>query len=137
MKVLVGIWSYNAPAIADVVKELGKRKDYTIVVFDAEPIAIQQMSAGLIDAMVVQNPYQMGYQGVRLMKALYEKDQKTVDKMLPHHGQPEGDLYDTGLKIVVPNGQSPLAHWKFAAKTEFLTLDAFKQWLARYSLEGS
>ncbi len=87
--------------------------------------------------MVVQNPYEMGYQSVRLMKALHESDRKTVHEMLPHHGQPDGDLYDTGLKIVVPNGQSPLTRELFGAKTEFLTLDAFKQWLARYSLEGS
>lgn len=137
LNVLVGIWSYNAPAIADVVKELGRRQDYTVVVFDAEPIAIQQMGAGLIDAMVVQNPYQMGYQAVRLMKALHESDQKIVHEMLPHHGQPEGDLYDTGLKIVVPNGDSPLRAKMFGPKTEFLTLDTFKQWLGRYSLEGS
>jgi ribose transport system substrate-binding protein len=137
LKTLVGIWSYNAPAIADVIKELGRREDYTIVVFDAEPIAIQQIAGGYIDAMVVQNPYQMGYQGVRLMKALYEKDQKTIHEMLPHQGQPEGDLYDTGLKIVVPDGHSRLKRRMFGSKTEFLTLDAFKQWLARYSLEGS
>ncbi len=137
LKVLVGIWSYNAPAIADVVKELGRKTDFTVVVFDAEPIAIQQIAAGLIDAMVVQNPYQMGYQGVRLMKALYEKDQKTVTQMLPNHGKPEGDLYDTGLKIVVPDGHSPLAPKMFGAKTEFLKLDEFKKWLTRYSLEGS
>ncbi len=137
LKTLVGIWSYNAPAIADVVKELGVRQDYTIVVFDAEPIAIQQIVEGQIDAMVVQNPYQMGYQSVRLMKALNEKDQSTIDKMLPHIGQPGGDVYDTGLKIVVPNNKSPLKRESFGAKTEFLTLDTFKQWLARYSLEGS
>ena len=87
--------------------------------------------------MVVQNPYQMGYQAVRLIKALHENDQKTIDEMLPHHGQPDGDLYDTGLKIVVPDGNSPLTRQMFGPKTEFLTLDAFKQWLGRYSLEGS
>jgi len=134
---LVGIWSYNAPAITDVVKELGVRKDYTIVVFDAEPIAIQQIAAGNIDAMVVQNPYEMGYQGVRLMKALYENDQKTVAAMLPHHGQPDGDLYDTGLKIVVPDDKSPLSPSLFGSKTEFLTLDKFKTWLEKYRLQGS
>jgi ribose transport system substrate-binding protein len=134
---LVGIWSYNAPAITDVVKELGVRKDYSIVVFDAEPIAIQEIANSNIDAMVVQNPYQMGYQGVRLMKALYENEQKTVKDMLPHHGQPDGDLYDTGLKIVVPNSQSPLKRELFGPKTEFLTLDVFKAWLAKYRLEGS
>jgi ribose transport system substrate-binding protein len=134
---LVGIWSYNAPAIADVVKEFGRLKDFSVVVFDADPIAIQQIADGYIDAMVVQNPYQMGYQGVRLLKALNEKDQKTIDDMLPRHGKPDGDVYDTGLKIVVPNGQSPLTRGLFNAKTEFLTLDTFKQWLARYSLQGS
>lgn len=134
---LVGIWSYNAPAITDVVKELGVRKDFTIVAFDAEPIAIQEIGAGNIDAMVVQNPYEMGYQGVRLMKALYENDQKTVKAMLPRHGQPDGDLYDTGLKVVVPNDKSPLGPSLFGSKTEFLTLDKFKAWLSKYRLEGS
>ena len=32
LNVLVGIWSYNAPAIVDVVRELDRRKDFTIVV---------------------------------------------------------------------------------------------------------
>ena len=41
LKFLVGIWSYNAPAIVDVVKETGKRKQVTIVAFDAEPLAIE------------------------------------------------------------------------------------------------
>ena len=36
-----------------------------------------------IDATVCQNPYEMGYQGVRLLKALIEKDEKTVKEMLP------------------------------------------------------
>jgi ribose transport system substrate-binding protein len=134
---LVGIWSYNAPAITDVVKELGVRKDYSVVVFDAEPIAIKEIGDGNIDAMVVQNPYQMGYQGVRLMKALYENDEKTAKEMLPHHGQPDGDLYDTGLKVVVPNSQSSLKREMFGPKTEFLTLDAFRTWLHKYGLEGS
>ncbi len=134
---LVGIWSYNAPAITDVVKEMGNRKDFTIVAFDAEPIAIQEIGKGNIDAMVVQNPYQMGYQGVHLMKALYENDQKTVRELLPHHGEKDGDLYDTGLKVVVPDGQSPLKRDLFGPKTEFLTLDIFKAWLKKYGLEGS
>src|SRR5580700_1335912 len=134
---LVGIWSYNAPAITDVVKELGVRRDYSIVVFDAEPIAIKEIENGNIDAMVVQNPYQMGYQGVRLLKALYESDKKTVQDMLPHHSQTDGDLFDTGLKVVVPNGQSPLKREMFGPKTEFVTLDAFKKWLEKYGLQGS
>jgi ribose transport system substrate-binding protein len=135
--VLVGIWSYNAPAIADVVKESGRRKDFTVVVFDAEPNAIAQMGDGLIDAMVVQNPYQMGYQAVRLMKALVQNDQATVKEMLPNQGKPDGDLIDTGLKVVVPDEGSPLKPEMFDKRTEFLKLSAFKKWLDKYNLTGS
>jgi ribose transport system substrate-binding protein len=137
LKVLVGIWSYNAPAIVDVVKEKNDRDKFTIVTFDAEPIAIDEMGKGNIDAMVVQNPYEMGYQGVRLMKALVENDEATVKKMLPDHGQKDGDIYDTGLKVVVPDGDSPLRADLFDKKTQFLKLGAFREWLAKYKLTGS
>lgn len=42
----------------------------------------------MVDVMVVQNPYQMGYQGVRLLKALVQNDEKTIKEMLPNHGSP-------------------------------------------------
>ena len=134
---LVGIWSYNAPAIVDVVKEKQVRKNYQVVVFDAEPLAIQQMGDGYIDAMVVQNPYQMGYQGVRLLKALYEKDDSTVKEILPSDGKPEGDIYDTGIKVVVPDSGSPLKADMFDKKTQFLKLSEFREWLKKYNLTGS
>ena len=137
LNTLVGIWSYNAPAIVDVVRDMKVRKDFTIVVFDAEPLAIQQTGEGMIDAMVVQNPYQMGYQGVRLMKALVQDDKKIVGEMLPNHGKPDGDLYDTGLKVVVPDDGSALKAEMFDKKTEFLRLGDFKKWLAKYKLTGS
>ncbi|HEV3003366.1 MAG TPA: substrate-binding domain-containing protein [Pirellulales bacterium] len=137
LKALVGIWSYNAPAIVHVVKELDRRKDFKIAVFDAEPVAIKDMEDGNVDVMVVQNPFQMGYQGVRLMKALIEKDDATIKEMLPNGGDAEGDLVDTGLKVVVPDGATPLAAGQFGAKTEFLKLSEFKEWLAKYGLEGS
>ena len=57
LNTLVCIWSYNAPAIIGVVEEEKKRADVTIVAFDAEPIPIKKMGEGMIDAMVVQNPY--------------------------------------------------------------------------------
>lgn len=137
LNTLVGIWSYNAPAIVDVVKEMNKREAMTIVVFDAEPLAIEQVGEGMIDAMVVQNPYQMGYQGVRLMRALATKDDSTVKEMFPNLGSPEGDLYDTGLKVVVPDENSPLTAEMFGKKTEFLKLAAFREWLKKYNLKGS
>ncbi len=137
LKLLAGIYSYNAPAIVDVVKELGKRDAMKIVAFDAEPLAVKEMSAGQIDAMIVQNPYQMGYQSVKLLKALITDDEATVKEMLPNLIEDGGDIIDTGLKVVVPNADSPIKKVGFGPKTEYLTLDEFKKWLDDYKLAGS
>jgi ribose transport system substrate-binding protein len=137
LKVLVGIWSYNAPAIVDVVRELDRRKDFTVVVFDAEPDAITAMKDSQIDAMVVQNPFDMGYQGVRLLQALVKDDKETISSMLPKHGEPGGDIYDTGLKVVVPNADSPLTADQFDKSVEFQDLSTFQKWMEKYGLTGS
>lgn len=137
LNTLVGIWSYNAPAIVDVVRELKVRDKFTIVVFDAEPLTIQYMQDGDVDAMVVQDPYAMGYQGIRMLKALYQKDEATLREMLPNYGQPGGDLYDTGLKVVVPHDRSPLKADLFTGKVQFMQLSEFQEWLTKYGLTGS
>jgi ribose transport system substrate-binding protein len=136
LKALVGIWSYNAPQIVDVVTEMKNRSSYTIVTFDAEPQAITAEGKGMIDTMVVQNPYSMGYNAVRLLKALVEDDQATVKEMLPNHGQPDGDLFDTGIKVVVPE-RSPLKKEMFSPQVEFLKLPDFRKWLDKYHLKQS
>ena len=86
--------------------------------------------------MVVQNPYDMGYQSVRLLKAMVEGDKGTVSEMFPGKGK-DADVYDTGLKIVVPDGKTPLKADLFDKKTEFLTIGEFRKWLDKYGLKGS
>jgi ribose transport system substrate-binding protein len=137
IKTLVGIWSYNAPAIVDVVREAGTRKEITIVVTDAEPIAIQEMEGGMIDAMVVQNPYAMGYDSTRLIKALLAKDEATVKEMFPKRGEPGGDIRETGLKVVIPDDSTAITKDLLAPTTELLKLSEFKEWLKKYDLKGS
>jgi ribose transport system substrate-binding protein len=139
LSLLVGIWSYNAPAIVDVVKEKNARDKFTIVTFDAEAIAIQQMQDGMIDAMVVQNPFAMGFESVRYAFAKAQGDQDTLKKMFPNMGQPGGDILDTGLKVVVPNGSplKPEMFESFGKSVEFLDLPAFQTWLKQYDLTSS
>lgn len=137
VNVLVGIWSYNAPAIVDVVKEFGVRDKVTIAVFDAEPLTIQAMQEGYVDVMVVQNPYMMGYIGIKTLKALYENDQETLKELFPNYGQPDGDIYDTGIKVVVPDEGSPLRPDMFGENVQFMKLSEFKQWLDEHGLTGS
>ncbi|MEX0938632.1 MAG: substrate-binding domain-containing protein [Pirellulales bacterium] len=134
---LVGIYSFNAPAIVDVVTQDNVRDDYVVACFDAEPIAVSQMGKGHIDVLVVQNPYDMGYQCVRALKALHEDSQETLDEMFPNREEEGGDIYDTGLKLVVPDESSPLNAEMFDEKTQFLTLPEFQAWLDKFGLKGS
>jgi ribose transport system substrate-binding protein len=135
---LVGIWAYNAPAIAKVVSGAGLKKDIAVVTFDAQAAAIQEMEKGNIDAMMVQNPFDMGYQTARLLKAMATGDASVEKEMVPNGGSPEGDIYTTGLRLVVPNEGSPLKGEDFDPKVvEFMKLDDFKKWLAKYNLTSS
>ena len=137
LNTLVGIWSYNAPAIVDIVRELKAREKYSVVVFDAEPSTIQAMADGDVDVMVVQDPYAMGFQGVKLLKAIVDKDDAAKKELLPNLGQDGGDLFDTGLKVVVPTDASPVTKAAFGDKVKVHPLSDFKAWLEKYGLAGS
>lgn len=135
---LIGIWSYDAPAIADVVTESGSRDKYVIATFDAAPLAIGQMQKGNIDVMVVQNPFEMGVRTVQLLKAMVDDDEAVINEMFPRAGMPDGDVHTTGLRVVVPDRSSPVKEGLFDSQVvEFLTLPDFTAWLAKYHLTGS
>jgi ribose transport system substrate-binding protein len=84
------------------------------------------MEQGLIDVMVVQNPYEMGFQGVTLLHRMIQGDQAGVDELLKG-----STVLDTGLRVVVPNAESKLES-KYRQP-----LDAFRTWLTEKGLEGS
>lgn len=135
---LVGIWAYNAPAIADVVTEAGNRDKFIIGTFDAQALAIEHMQQGNIDVMVVQNPFDMGVQTCRLMKAMVQGDDATIQEMFPNQGEPEGDIYTTGLRVVVPSADSPVKPDQFDPKVvEYMLLPDFQAWLKKYDLTSS
>ncbi|MFN9719784.1 MAG: substrate-binding domain-containing protein [Planctomycetota bacterium] len=140
LNILVGIWSYNAPAIVDIVKEKNVREKFTIVTFDAEQLAIEQMGNGMIDAMVVQNPFGMGYDSVKYVFAKLTGNQEVVKELFPRLGEEGGNIRDTGLKVVVPDEGTKLTSdmfKEFGEGVEFLKLSEFRAWLAKYNLTSS
>lgn len=131
-KLLVGIWSYNTPAIVQTVEALKLRDRVKVIGFDADPPSIKAMNEGQVDALLVQDPYQMGYLGVKALKALVEDDEKAKKEIFP-----EGDIHTTGLKVVVPSKDSAIKKELFKEDTQFLTLSEFEEWLKKYGLTGS
>ena len=135
---LVGIWAYNAPAIAEVVQERGVRDRVAVVAFDAQAAAIERMAAGQIDAMVVQNPFEMGVRTVRLLTAMHTADEATIAEMFPHRGATDGDIHTTGLRLIVPDTDARVQAADIGMEGfEYLPLSKFREWLASYGLSSS
>ncbi len=64
---LVGLWSYNGPAIVHGVQSAGKTGQMKIVCFDEEEETLAAVASGAIHATVVQQPYEFGKQAITRM----------------------------------------------------------------------
>jgi ribose transport system substrate-binding protein len=75
---LVGLWSYNGPAILNAVRDAGKTGQIKIICFDEEDETLAGVKEGAIYATVVQQPYEFGKQSVELMAKILSGDKSTV-----------------------------------------------------------
>lgn len=87
---IVGIFTACGPGAVGTARVLEQRKlagKVKLVAFDAFPAEIEALKKGTIQALVVQNPYKMGYEGVKA--AIKAKNGEKVEKRM-----------DTGVSIV-------------------------------------
>lgn len=88
---LVGLWSYNAPAILSAVSDANKLGKVPIVAFDEEADTLRGVADGHIHATVVQQPYEFGYQSVRILAALARGDKSVI---------PANGIVDVPVKVI-------------------------------------
>lgn len=75
---LVGLWSYNGPAILNAVKDANKIGQVKIICFDEEDETLAGVKEGSIFATVVQQPYEFGYQSVKIMAEILGGDKSKI-----------------------------------------------------------
>ena len=75
---LSGLWAYNTPQIYNAVKAAGKEGKVKIVGFDEDQQTLKGISEGVIEATVVQQPYEFGYQSVKELARYVEGDRSMV-----------------------------------------------------------
>jgi ribose transport system substrate-binding protein len=75
---LVGLWSYNGPAILSAVQEANKTGQVKIVAFDEEDNTLTGVKQGAIYATVVQQPFEFGYQAIKMMRQYLKGDKSSV-----------------------------------------------------------
>ena len=74
LKGLVGLWSYNTPAILQVVTEKGLQGKIAVIGFDEETPTLDGIESGVVQATVVQQPFEFGYQSIRALAKLARKE---------------------------------------------------------------
>jgi ribose transport system substrate-binding protein len=75
---MVGLWSYNGPAILSAVREAGKIDKVKIIAFDEEDETLAGVKEGAIYATVVQQPFEFGYQSMILLSKAIGGDKSWV-----------------------------------------------------------
>jgi ribose transport system substrate-binding protein len=75
---LVGLWSYNGPAILNAVIDARKVGQVKIICFDEEDPTLAGVKDGAIYATVVQQPYEFGYQSVQLIAKVIGGDSSVI-----------------------------------------------------------
>jgi len=74
----VGLWSYNGPAILSAVTDANKVGKVKIVCFDDDSHTLAGIKSGAIYGTIVQQPYQFGYQGVKILNQLAHGDKSGI-----------------------------------------------------------
>lgn len=75
---MVGLWSYNGPAIVSAVKEANKVGKVKIIAFDEEDATLAGVKEGAIYATVVQQPFEFGYQSIAMMAKILNGDRSAI-----------------------------------------------------------
>ena len=71
---LVGLWSYNTPQIVQAVRAAGKEGQIKVIGFDEDPVTLRGIADGIVEATVVQQPYEFGYQSMINMAKVLDGD---------------------------------------------------------------
>jgi len=75
---LVGLWSYNGPAILNAVRDANRIGQVPIISFDEEDETLTGVKAGAIAGTVVQQPFEFGYQAMTLMAQVLAGDRSGI-----------------------------------------------------------
>jgi ribose transport system substrate-binding protein len=75
---LVGLWSYNGPAILNAVRDAAKTGQVKIVAFDEDDETLTGVKSGAIVGTVVQQPYEFGYQSITLLEKALKGDRSGI-----------------------------------------------------------
>ena len=80
LKGIAGLFEYNPPACYQALKKAGKLKQIALAGFDENDVTLQAIRDGECAGTVVQNPYEYGFQSVRVLNELLSGNKDIIPK---------------------------------------------------------
>ncbi|MFT7633949.1 MAG: ribose transport system substrate-binding protein [Mariniblastus sp.] len=80
VELMVGLFEYNPPAMLQAIKQANKLDKVKVAGFDENDITLQGIKDGTVIGTVVQNPYEYGYQSVRVLSELIKGNKSVIPK---------------------------------------------------------
>lgn len=96
---LVGLYSYNGPAIIAAIQAHNLRSKFKIICFDGDPATLKGLQENMVDLTVVQKPFQFGRLSIELLNLLHQ-NHNNVDAALQ---QMQPELTSLGMKVDIKN----------------------------------
>ena len=97
---LYGVYSYDGPSAAQAVKSAGKTGKVKVISDDTDAQTLSFIQSGVIQATVVQQPYQQGYTGAYLLAALKVLGKDATLKIVKPYLESDGTTLSSGVGVV-------------------------------------
>jgi len=88
---MAGLFEYNPPLMMEALERVGKLGKIKIMDFDENQTMLQGIKDGTVVATVVQNPYQYGYQSIKVLNELHKGNKSVI---------PESKFIDIPARVI-------------------------------------
>ncbi|WP_035803760.1 substrate-binding domain-containing protein [Kitasatospora mediocidica] len=102
---LYGVYSYDGPSAAQAVQAAGKAGKVKVISDDSDAQTLKFIQQGVIQATVVQSPYQQGYTGAYLLAALKVLGKDATMALVKQYLESDGTTLSSGVGVVTQANQ--------------------------------
>lgn len=97
---LYGVYSYDGPSAGQAVQAAGKTGKVKVISDDSDPQTLKFVQSGVIQATVLQQPYQQGYTGAYLLAALKVLGKDATLALVKPYLESDGTTLSSGVGLV-------------------------------------
>ncbi|MEY9848690.1 ribose transport system substrate-binding protein [Streptacidiphilus sp. BW17] len=103
---LYGVYSYDGPSAAQAVQAAGKAGQVKVISDDTDAQTLTFIKQGVIQASIVQSPYQQGYTGAYLLAALKVLGTNATMNIVKPYLESDGTTLSSGVGVLTQGNLS-------------------------------